>query len=349
MITEARGDLLKADVDALVNTVNTVGVMGKGIALQFRRAYPAMFDAYARACKDGEVEVGRMHVWPTGSLTGPRYIVNFPTKKHWRAPSQRKWIEDGLTDLVRVIDKLHITSIAIPPLGAGNGGLNWAEVRPLIENAAADLPDVDVRLYVPEGAPAAASMTTRSAPKPLTVGRAALIATVAGYVRTAAGASPIEVQKLMYFLQEAGEPLRLRYKAHVYGPYADNLRHVLNELEGTYLVGYGDGSARVQDAEPIVPMPGATESADSFLAEHSDTRERIARVLAAADGFDSMYGMELIATVHWAATRDLGRSDDLPTVVERVQSWNKRKRDLFTERHVRIAWEHLHDEGWLVA
>lgn len=193
-----------------------------------------------------------------------------------------------------------------------------------------------------------ASMKPRTA-SPLTLGRAALIDVVAGYVRTAVGASPIEVQKLMYFLQEAGEPLKLRYTAHIYGPYADNLRHVLNELEGTYLVGYGDGSARVQEAEPIVPLPGAAEQATEVLVAHPDTRQRIARVLAAADGFDSMYGMELLATVHWAATRDIDRPDDLNGIVRRVQSWNRRKRDLFTERHVHIAWEHLRDEGWLNA
>jgi len=325
MITEAHGDLLNADVDALVNTVNTVGVMGKGIALQFRRAYPEMFDAYTRACKAGEVQVGRMHVWPTGALTGPKFIVNFPTKKHWRAPSQMAYIDEGLVDLVSVVKEFQIRSIAIPPLGAGNGGLDWAEVRPRIESALGDVPDVDVRLYVPEGAPAAASMKPRAA-KLLTLGRAALIEVVEGYVRTAVGASPIEVQKLMYFLQEAGEPLRLRYQAHLYGPYADNLRHVLNELEGAYLIGYGDGSARVQQAEPIVPLPGAAEKAAEVLSKHPETRARIKRVLAVADGFDSMYGMELLATVHWAATHDADDPSDVPGIIKRVQSWNKRKR-----------------------
>ncbi|MFD7307101.1 macro domain-containing protein [Promicromonospora sp. NPDC059942] len=156
-MTEVHGDLLEAEVDALVNAVNTVGVMGKGIALQFRRAYPEMYDAYALACKAGEVAVGQMHVWPTGASTGPRYVVNFPTKKHWRARSQLSYIDDGLVDLVRVIRELGIRSIAVPPLGAGHGGLDWAEVRPRIEAVLAGLPDVEVRLYVPEVRPAEAS------------------------------------------------------------------------------------------------------------------------------------------------------------------------------------------------
>lgn len=157
MITEMQGDLLTSDVDALVNAVNTVGVMGKGIALQFRRAFPEMFDAYAKACRDGEVQVGQMHVWETGTaagtststVAGPRFIVNFPTKQHWRAPSQLAWIEDGLTDLVRVIEENKIRSIAVPALGAGNGGLDWAQVRPKIEDALAEIDGLEVQLFVP--------------------------------------------------------------------------------------------------------------------------------------------------------------------------------------------------------
>ncbi|MCA1008313.1 macro domain-containing protein [Rhodococcus hoagii] len=158
MLTTATGDLLHADVDALVNTVNTVGVMGKGIALQFRRTYPDMFKAYAAACNAGDVQLGRVHVWETGALDGPRFIVNFPTKGHWRSASKLGDIASGLTDLVRVIREHGITSIAVPPLGCGNGGLDWADVEPLIQRAFADLPDVDVRLYAPDAPP------SRSAP-----------------------------------------------------------------------------------------------------------------------------------------------------------------------------------------
>jgi O-acetyl-ADP-ribose deacetylase (regulator of RNase III) len=149
MITLERGNLLDADVDALVNTVNTVGVMGKGLALQFKRAYPAMFRAYSRAAQSGELEVGRMQVWETGELQGPRYIINFPTKRHWRQGSRLVDIEQGLADLVRVVRALGIRSVAVPPLGCGNGGLDWAQVEPLITNALTSLADVDVRLFPP--------------------------------------------------------------------------------------------------------------------------------------------------------------------------------------------------------
>jgi O-acetyl-ADP-ribose deacetylase (regulator of RNase III) len=135
LITEAHGNLLEADVDVLVNTVNTVntvGIMGKGIALQFRRAFPAMYKDYSHAAKRREVALATMHVWPTGHLTGPRFVINFPTKGHWRSRSQLGDIDRGLDDLVRVIQEHGIRSIAIPPLGCGNGGLAWSEVEPLL-------------------------------------------------------------------------------------------------------------------------------------------------------------------------------------------------------------------------
>lgn len=347
MIIEARGNLLTADVDALVNTVNTAGVMGKGIALQFKRAFPRMFDAYIKACKAGQVEVGKMHVWPTGLLTGPRYIINFPTKQHWRSPSKMSYIDEGLFDLVRVLRDDRIESVAIPPLGAGNGGLNWAQVRPRIVAALNEVPEVRVLLFEPNGPPAASEIVGANEVKPLTKGRAALIDILGTYTKTAVEASLIEVQKLMYFLQEAGEPLRLNFQPNRYGPYADNLRFVLNALEGSYLSGFGDGSSKVLDAEPLLPLPGAIDAAGAFLEEDVESRERIARVLRLADGFDSMYGMELLATVHWVAAHE--SATDVKSAVTRVQSWSPRKRELFSERHIAIAWEHLAEEGWIAA
>jgi O-acetyl-ADP-ribose deacetylase (regulator of RNase III) len=162
MIEIAQGILLEALVEALVNTVNTKGIMGKGIALQFKQAFPEMFRDYENACKAGGVRLGKMHVFDLGGLTGnPRWIINFPTKGHWRERSRLTDIEAGLEDLVTTILRLGIRSIALPPLGCGNGGLNWAEVRPRIEGAFANLPDVNVLLFEPE------SETQRSAPNSL--------------------------------------------------------------------------------------------------------------------------------------------------------------------------------------
>ena len=242
MIREAHGNLLEADVDALVNTVNTTGIMGKGLALQFKRAYPTMFKNYELASKRGEVQLGQMHVFPTGQLSGPKYIINFPTKRHWRARSRLDDISAGLVDLVQVIHDLGIKSIAVPPLGCGNGGLAWKDVEPLIVAAFDQIDAVEVFVFPPEGAPAAAAMATKTQRPKLTVGKAALIAIVHDYQQRALEVSLIEVQKLMYFLQAAGEGLNLRYQKDRYGPYADNLRHVLLRVEGHFLTGFGDAS-----------------------------------------------------------------------------------------------------------
>jgi O-acetyl-ADP-ribose deacetylase (regulator of RNase III) len=144
-----RGNILCADVDAMVNAVNCVGVMGRGLAAQFKRAYPANFTSYELACKRGEVIPGKMHVFATGQLTNPRYIVNFPTKRHWRDNSRIEDIEAGLTALVSEVKARGIRSIAIPPLGCGLGGLDWNDVRPLIEQACARMPDVRMRVFEP--------------------------------------------------------------------------------------------------------------------------------------------------------------------------------------------------------
>lgn len=148
MISHHQGDLLGADVDALVNAVNTVGVMGKGIALAFKNRFPANFQAYAAACQRVEVVTGRMFVTETQALLGPRWIVNFPTKQHWRDPSRLEWVQTGLQDLRRFLLAESVPSVALPALGAGLGGLSWPAVRAEIETALADLP-VDVRVYEP--------------------------------------------------------------------------------------------------------------------------------------------------------------------------------------------------------
>lgn len=347
MITEAKGNLLKAPVDALVNTVNTKGVMGKGIALQFKNAFPAMFKDYAAAAKRGEVTLGHMHVWPTQMLDGPRYIINFPTKGHWRAKSRIADIDSGLRDLVRIVRELGIMSIAVPPLGCGNGGLDWADVESRIRAAFGQLPEVDVHLFPPAGAPAAADMPVNS-PKPkMTPGRAALVGIIDRYTRQALSEpSLIETQKLMYFLQLVGEPLNLRFAANRYGPYSDGLRHVLSKIEGHYLMGFGDGSAKVLAAAPLTPAPGAVAEAEELLDEHPETKARMEQVLDLANGYESAYGLELLATVHWvAAGAPEGTTDE--AVASKVAEWSPRKARMFTPKHVDSALNALRSHGLL--
>jgi O-acetyl-ADP-ribose deacetylase (regulator of RNase III) len=354
MIQESRGNLLDAEADALVNTVNTVGVMGKGIALQFKRAFPENFKAYKRASDRGEVNLGRMFVWDAGALAdgGPRYIINFPTKTHWRSKSRLSDIRSGLDDLVRQLKDLEIKSVAVPPLGCGHGGLRWDEVRPLIERAFSALPGVTVLLFPPEGAPAAQDQPVRTDAPKMTPGRAALIGIAQRYVPFAVEITAVDIQKIMYFMQEAGEPLRLNYAKGRYGPYADNLRHVLNSMEGHYIRGTGDGSAKALDAIPFEVLDAAKPAAEALLAEQPETSSRMDRVTRLIEGYESTYGLELLATVHWAAQRDdeAGRRS-LPLALAEVEQvvglWNRRKERLFTPQHVAKAYGRLQKYGWL--
>lgn len=341
------GNLLKADVDALVNTVNTVGVMGRGIALQFKKAFPANFKVYEKACKRGEVALGSMFVFDHGQLMTPRWIINFPTKGHWRSNSRMADIDTGLDDLVAVIMARGITSIALPPLGCGNGGLDWGEVEPLIRRKLGGL-SIAVHLYPPTGSPLAVAMPVRTDRATLTEGKAALVALLDRYSQLALGATVIEVQKLMYFLQVAGQDLRLDFAKGTYGPYADNLRHVLIRLEGHHLAGYGDGSQPVLDAEPIRVLPGAGDEAQQVLEQLADStlEDRIQRTLKLANGFETAYGLELLATVHWCATQN-GGVETVADAAECVRAWNYRKGRMFTDDHIKVAWDRLCDEGWI--
>ena len=162
MVELAKGNILEASAEALVNTVNCVGVMGKGIALQFKQAFPANYKSYERACKADKVQPGRVFVFATELMGNPKYIFNFPTKRHWRGRSKIEYIEAGLEALTEEVRRLGIGSIAVPPLGCGSGGLDWRDVRPMIEEAFAGVPEVRVLLFEPEGAPEAAKRPIRT-------------------------------------------------------------------------------------------------------------------------------------------------------------------------------------------
>ena len=347
MIEFTSGDILKDDVDAIVNTVNCVGIMGRGIALQFKNAWPENFKAYEAACKREEVQPGRMFVYEVGQLTTPRYIINFPTKRHWRGKSRIEDIESGLKALVGEIRQRGIRSIAIPPLGSGLGGLDWNDVRPRIEAAMREVPDVRVRIFEPKGAPASDVMHHSREVPTMTAGRAALVELMGRYIRGLLDPTItlLEVHKLMYFMQEAGEPLRLKYVKAPCGPYAENLRHVLRAIEGHLVAGYADGGDAPD--KPLTLVPGAVDDANAFLEANALTRERFDRVGRLVEGFETPFGLELLATVHWVARHEsAGRNP--AEVVERTYAWNDRKRQ-FTPRQIGIALNVLNKQGWLEA
>jgi O-acetyl-ADP-ribose deacetylase (regulator of RNase III) len=344
MIEYTSGNILFADAEALVNTVNCVGIMGRGIALQFKNAYPENFKAYEMACQRQDVQPGRMFVFATGELANPKYIINFPTKRHWRGKSRIEDIEAGLVDLINVVRLNDIQSIAIPPLGSGLGGLEWDDVKPRIETAMQALPSVKVLVFEPKGAPASDKMVHKREVPNMTAGRAALVELISRYLKGLLdpAVSLLEVHKLMYFLQEAGEPLRLQFRPAHYGPYAENLRHVLNAIEGHLVVGYADGGDIPEKTLELVP--GAEDEAGRFLMQHKATRDRFDRVADLVQGFESPFGLELLSTVHWVVKADNVQKVD--EVAEHVYAWSERKRQ-FTPRQIDLAMNVLARKGWV--
>ena len=332
MIRFKTGDILAEDAEALVNTVNCVGVMGRGIALRFKKAFPANFQAYAAACEHREVRPGRMFVFETDA-PAPRWIINFPTKRHWRAGSRMEDVEAGLKALTDEIRARNIRSIAIPALACGLGGFAWDQVRPRIEAALAEFDDLDAIIFRPDGAPE------------MTPGRAVLVGLMGCYLDALLDPFPttlLEVHKLMYFMQESGEPLKLRYAKANRGPYAENLGRVLNRIEGHFITGYGaDGDA---PDEPLELIPGAIEEVESVLDGAPETRERFERVVGLIYGFESSFGLELLATVHWVTTQEgAGTLDD---IVARSHGWHERKMQ-FSRRQIELAAARLREGGWI--
>jgi O-acetyl-ADP-ribose deacetylase (regulator of RNase III) len=348
MIKITQGNLLKAPAEALVNTVNTVGVMGKGIALQFRQAFPEMYRAYEKTCKDGDLQLGQVQVFDLGGLVGgPRWIINFPTKGHWRANSRLIDVENGLADLVAKVRKLGIHSIAIPPLGCGNGGLDWNEVRPRIEQAFATLSNVDVIIYEPAGAPKSAVMPNRTTRPKLTLGQAALVGLMDRYLKGLLDpvVSLLEIHKLMYFLKAAGENLpRLKFQEGTYGPYSPDLRHGLIRMEKHLTRGFGEGSDK--PTTPVELLPGAIESAEAFLTKLPETKRRMEKVAALIEGYEDPYGMELLSSVHWVIQHEAGAREDVDKAIGGVRNWNDRKRRLLKPEHLKLAWQRLREQGW---
>lgn len=344
MIEPAHGDLFRSNAEALVNTVNCVGYMGRGIALQFKRVFPANFRVYETACKRNELEPGHMLVFETGQLGNPKYVINFPTKRHWQGKSKLADIEAGLVALVEEVRRRGIQSIAIPPLGCGLGGLDWADVRPRIVTAFESLPEVRVMLFEPGTTPAPSVRAISQEVPRLTPGRAVLVGLIDRYLRGLADpwVTLLEVHKLLYFAQEAGEPLNLRFNKGHYGPYAENLRHVLRTVEGHLLSGYADGGD--DPTKQLELVPGAIRDAEVLIGRHQEVQERFERVVELVRGFETPFGMELLATVHWVVAREGAREP--ASAIRAVYGWNARKRQ-FSEDQIELALRSLVEKGWL--
>lgn len=345
MIEYKIGDILTQDAEALVNTVNCVGIMGRGVALQFKNAYPDNFKAYELACKHEEVQPGHMFVFEIPKkLSGPRYIINFPTKRHWRGKSRMGDIETGLKALAREIRDRNIHSIAIPPLGSGLGGLNWAEVRTRIERALGGIENLVAFVYEPTGATDPRTMVSSRDVPNMTPGRAALVVLMDRYLSGLLDpfVTLLEVHKLMYFMQADGQKLRLDYVKGPYGPYANKLRHVLKKIEGHFVSGYADGGDA--PTKQLELVPGAIDDANSVLEEDEAARDRLERVSDLVQGFETPFGLELLATVHWVVTQEGAKSTD--DAIQLTYKWNERKRQ-FTKHQIKLALDVLVTKGWI--
>jgi len=351
MIKFQQGNLLEAPTEALVNTVNTVGVMGKGIALMFKEAFPANFRAYEQAVRQEKVRVGEMLVTETHALHGPKWLISFPTKQHWRNPSKIDWIVSGLEDLRRVLIENKIESVALPPLGCGNGGLDWNQVRPLIEQALGAVPELEVLVFEPTTQ--YQNVAKRQGVKALTPARALVAEMIRRYWVLGIECTLLEVQKLCWFLERTLEemgsenPLQLHYVADKYGPYSDRLPHLLDGLDGSYL----HCDKRLSDAGPSDTIwfnLDRKEFVDLYLKQQRDLPllEILDRTAERIDGFESPLGMELLATADWLIQRE-NCEPSLESLRQGLSRWPtgpqaaERKQRLFTDRLLLIAIDKL--------
>lgn len=346
MLHFVTGDLLQSNAEALVNTVNTVGVMGKGIALQFKENFPANNKAYIEACKLNTLAPGKLLMVADKSIHyGEKQIINFPTKVHWRAPSTYEYVEEGLKALRTLIQEKNIKSIAMPPLGCGNGGLDWAVVRPMIVRYMDGL-DIDVQVYEPNThiKQLLQQQETKKEVK-LTPARVQLMYILYAYESMGEYSSLFAANKLAYFLQRMGQPLQLQFKPHHYGPYAIGVEKVLYALNGVYLRGVEQGQAT--PFEPLYLNYGKCAEIKEYVEKEltANDRERLLKLMELLKGFTSDLPLELLATIDYVMQEKQGMT--LEEVTNAVAKWSSRKEKLFKDEYMAIAYAHLQSNGHL--
>ena len=342
MINYLKGNLLDADTQALVNTVNTVGVMGKGIALQFKERFPVNYKLYSEACKKGEVVIGKMFVVKENTFKGEKIIINFPTKTEWFKKSQYSYIEDGLKDLIKVIDQYKIKSIAIPPLGSGNGGLKWEKVKSLMNEYLGDL-ETEIIIYEPNAEVKEILAKESKKDVNLTAPRAMLLFALAKYERRGETPSVFAANKIAYFLQQSGEHLRLDFVAYTYGPYAQALDKVLYALNGKYISGMEQMNAK--PFEPIELKYEQFDEVNDYVKNKLTPVQRIRldSVFNLIEGFESTLGLEILSSIHFLLSQNKNLTK--LELLEKIQSWNNRKKGIIKEKYIDIAMKHLDDYG----
>ncbi len=339
MIHYQIGNLLESEAEALVNTVNTIGIMGKGIALQFKNIFPNNFKLYANACKNKALNIGQLLVTEEILIGGKnKIIINFPTKVHWREPSEYQYIEAGLSQLVKVIKEKNIKSIAIPPLGAGNGGLDWGRVKQLLEKYLA-LVECDIHIYEPN---AIITETLKKERVKLTPARAMLLSVLYDLTRNGEFVSEFAAEKIAYFLQRFGakETFNLNFQPNFYGPYSGKVKHVLYYLNGSYIMGYN-----AKDKKPFEELGlvfDAEIEVNKFLdmPENATNKSIVAKTKSFLTGFYSCFGLELLSTIDFIMSEKQIKTEE--SITKALQDWSERKKTLFTNpKFVQIALNRL--------
>ena len=335
-----KGNILESTAEALVNTVNTVGVMGKGVALQFKERFPDNFAQYVSACKRGEVTIGKMFVTNANSIINPKWIFNFPTKKHWMHKSSYEYIKSGIEDLVIQVKEKNIKSIAIPPLGAGQGGLDWQIVKDILSERLSHL-NMEIIIYEPIAQ--WSSSQQNSEISKLTKPRALVLALINRYRQLGYEISLLEIQKLAYFLQRMGQnDLKLNYKQFHYGPYAHNLQHLLHQLENGYLI----TSKSILDSKPLDVVfldVEQTRNIQQFISKECDSFEknRLKQVEQLIQGYESPFGLELLSTVDWIIKENNSALLAPDLIKEKIKQWSERKDSSFTIEHIKSSLTRL--------
>ena len=356
-VTTKIGDLLKSDAQTLVNTVNCVGVMGKGIALAFKRKFPDMFEDYERRCARGEVRLGRPYLYK--GHAGP-WILNFPTKDHWRAVSRLSDIVAGLKYLEMHYKLWGITSLAVPPLGCGSGQLDWAVVGPTLYRYLNEL-DIPVALYAPHGTPpqqleleflAGKTRVEKEIPSAEYIrvppAAVALVAILSRVTREPYH-WPIgrtTFQKIAYFATEVGLPTGLHYGKGSFGPYSPQLKRVVAQLQNNGLL------SETKRGHMFVAKPGPTyrDARAQYRSQLKDWLPAIERVADLFLRLQRTTDAEIAATVHYVAQDLKPRAGHTPSeleVLEEVKAWKARRAPALDEMRIAETIRYLNMLGWV--
>ena len=339
MIKYTEGNILDSSAEALINTVNTVGIMGKGIALQFKNAFKSNYKAYKEACENNEVEVGKLFVFKDiNIMSGEKLIINFPTKTHWRKPSEYDYISQGLDDLIKVIEHYKIKSIAIPPLGSGNGGLNWVVVKELIKQKLSAI-DIEIQVYEPNSY---IKEVLKKERVKLTKARALFLYVLYDLVKHGEYVSEFSSEKVCYFLQRFGgkKYLKLNFEPKFYGPYSGKVRFLLNVLNGSYIMGYSDMNKK--PFEPLTLIPDGYDEVKKTVENDSELNLIANKTTTFLRGFYSDFSLELLSSLDYIAVENNSLVKESLQI--KLNEWNDRKRSMFSNpRYINISIKRLQE------